>query len=116
MKKLNKIFATAAIAATSMFSAQPACAQDTIDNSALTAEVNAMFDLKFANFYGDEWVVIDDAIKDNPDKNKIVLLGVALHEGMRHGSLTDSIIQQTVDDLVSYGCDATMLYWIMYQD
>ena len=107
MKTFNKIFAMAAVAATSLFSAQPASAAQS---------ANTKLNLKFADYYCSEWETMDNWIINNPNRDKIVTLGIALHEGTKHQTLSGDTKQQMIDDLVALGCDTPDIFWLLYHE
>jgi dihydrofolate reductase len=95
MKKFNKIFAIAAIAAASMFSVQTASAAVQTNDTGIETLLN----LKFVDFLGSDWAPLDERIKDNPDKDKLVMLGVAMYQSKIKGTLTDEYYSYLVDEM-----------------
>lgn len=116
MKTFNKIFAMAAVAATSLFSAQPANAATTSAARAAGRRPTAKMSLKFADYYCSEWETIDNWIMNNPNRDKIVTLGIALHEGAQRKTLARDTKQQMIDDLVALGCDTPDIFWLLYHE
>ena len=109
MKKLHKIFAIAAIAAASMFSAQPASAAVTSVDATTSA---SSLDLTFGYYWGDAWMLADIMIENNPHKNEIVVVGMAYHIALQKGTITESDKEYYVNQLLEYDCPVYVIMQI----
>ena len=107
MKKYNKIFAIAAIAAASLFSAQNANAAvlvDVDDEPATEAVEDTQANCSFEMTLGEEWTEFDDMIKDNPNRVEIVKLGNEIINLKKKSKMTDEKETEMIQTLYDMGC------------
>ena len=108
MKTLNKLFAIAAIAAASLFSAQTASAA-VLDDGTTTTEATQEADVTFVMYFGSSWAYYDTLIADNPNRNEIVKLGVELHNLVQADAITEDEKVERMEQLYMLGCGTQVL-------
>ena len=111
MKTLNKLFAIAAIAAASMFSAQPASAAVLDDGT--TTEATQEEDVTFVMYFGSSWAYYDTLIADNPNRNEIVKLCVQMNAARKAGTLTEELSSEIVAQLNALDCPGVIILPVM---
>ena len=112
MKTFNKIFAIAAIAAASLFSAQNASAAVISENGTET-EYAYGFDVTFEMLKGSDWAAFDQMIEENPNRQQIVVLGVQLNDAKHAGTLTSEEEQEYLEALLALDCPAVLALMLL---
>lgn len=101
MKAINKFFAIAAIAATSMFSVQTASAAVVSTYDATTSEYTGY---TFVALLGDDWSKFDELLVGNANREEIVLTGAELYCRYTAGAITMNDCTPYWTKLNSLGC------------
>ena len=113
MKTLNKLFAIAAIAAASLFSAQTASAA-VLDDGTTTTEATQEADVTFVMYFGSSWAYYDTLIADNPNRNEIVKLCVQMNAAKKAGTLTEELSAEIVAQLNALDCPGVIMLPVMF--
>ena len=106
MKAINKFFAIAAIAATSMFSAQTASAAVLTDDD---TSVEYICGTTFEELWGSDWAQFDAMIADNPNRQQIFEEAVELRVGFSLNAFTHDETVKRMESLEALTCPMELI-------
>ena len=111
MKAINKFFAIAAIAATSMFSAQNASAAVLTDDDDTSLEyiMPSTCGTTFEQLWGSDWAQFDAMIADNPNRQQIFKEAVELRVGFPLNAFTHDETVKRMESLEALTCPMELI-------
>ena len=114
MKTLNKLFAIAAIAAASMFSAQNASAAVLDDGTTTETEMPTKCGITFEKVWGSDWAEYDAMLVGNANSCKIVEICVEMCNKHTAGTLTNDEFGDMLNELYNLNCPEELAAHVMY--